>query len=219
MTVRDGGFLRLYLVTDESACGGRGLAGVVRAAIRGGVTCVQLREKELPTREFVDRARIVKEILAEAPIPVPLIINDRLDVALASGADGVHVGQADISPAVIRRALPLAIIGLSVETLADVQAVLEQGLPVDYLGVSPVFATLNKPDAAAPLGLQGLAAIRKLSSLPLVAIGGIGPGNAADVLRAGADGIAVVGAICSAPDPERAAYELMAIIRSHRSLS
>jgi thiamine-phosphate pyrophosphorylase len=157
-------------------------------------------------------------MLAEAPIPVPLIINDRLDVALAIGADGVHVGQADISPAIIRRYLPDAIIGLSVETLADVQAVQEQGLPVDYLGVSPVFATLNKPDAATPLGLLGLAAIRNLTSLPLVAIGGIGPGNAAGVLRAGADGLAVLSAICSAPDPERAAYELMAIIRSERSL-
>lgn len=187
---------------------------VIRAALRGGITCVQLREKNLPTREFVAQARKLKEVLAEAQNPVLMIINDRLDVALASGADGVHVGQTDMPPAVIREYWPEAIIGLSVESSVHARMVRERDLPVDYLSVSPVFATANKFDAAAPLGLEGLAAIRALSSLPLVAIGGIGAANAARVLRAGADGLAVISAICSAPDPEQAAYELMTIIHS-----
>jgi len=219
MTAWDPEILSLCLVTDAAACGHRDLADVVRAAVRGGVTCVQLREKDLPTREFLARARLLKEVLAEAPTPVPLIINDRLDVALASGADGVHVGQTDMPPSVIRRYLPHAIIGLSVESLAHAHAVRDQALPVDYLGVSPIFSTPTKPDAATPLGLQGLAAIRALSSLPLIAIGGIGPSNAADVLTAGANGIAVVSAICSAASPEEAARRLMDLIRLQRPLS
>ena len=219
MTAWDPRILSLYLVTDAAACGRRDLADVVRAAVRGGVTCVQLREKELPTRDFLARACMLKEVLAEAPRPVPLIINDRLDVALASGADGVHVGRTDMPPAVIRRYLPHAIIGLSVESTADARAVGEQALPVDYLAASPIFATPTKPDAASPLGLQGLAAIRALSRLPLVAIGGIRLANAADVLGAGADGLAVASAICSAADPEEAARRLMHVIRSLRPVS
>jgi thiamine-phosphate pyrophosphorylase len=216
MTAWDPRSLALCLVTDAAACGERDLADVVRAALRGGVTCVQLREKELPTRAFLARACLLKEVLAEAPHPVPLIINDRLDVALGSGADGVHVGQTDMPPAIIRRHMPQAIVGLSVSSLADVQAVRDQSLPVDYLGVSPIFATPTKQDAAAPVGLQGLAAIRAQSPLPLVAIGGIGAANAAAVLDAGADGLAVVSAICSAADPEAAARGLMDVIRKRR---
>lgn len=208
--------LDLYLVTDTLACRDRDLADVVRAAVRGGVTCVQLREKHLATRTFVTRARLLKEVLAEAPAPVPLVINDRLDIALASGAEGVHVGQSDTPPAIVREHLPDAIIGLSVESPADAVAVVERSLPVDYLGVSPVFATPTKPDAAAALGLAGLAAIRALSALPLVGIGGIGLHNAADVIRAGADGVAVVSAICSAADPEEAARRLLFEVRAAR---
>jgi thiamine-phosphate pyrophosphorylase len=216
MTAWDPRSLALTLVTDAVACGERDLADVVRAALRGGVTCVQLREKDLPARAFLARACLLKEVLAEASQPVPLIINDRLDVALASGADGVHVGQTDMPPALIRRHMPHAIIGLSVSSLADVQAVRGQSLPVDYLGVSPIFSTPTKPDAAAPVGLHGLAAIRAQSPLPLVAIGGIGAANAAAVLDAGADGLAVVSAICSAADPEAAARGLMDVMRSRR---
>jgi thiamine-phosphate pyrophosphorylase len=205
--------LALHLVTDTAACRGRALADVVRAAIRGGVTCVQLREKALPTREFVLRARLLKDLLAGAPRRIPLIINDRFDVALASGADGVHLGQADMPVEIVRRYLPNAIIGLSVESTADLLKAREQGTPVDYLGVSPVFSTPTKTDTAPPVGLPGLAAMRRLTTLPLVAIGGIGAANAGDVLRAGADGLAVVSAICSAADPEQAARELLAIIR------
>lgn len=214
MSLPDPGVLALYLVTDTAACGARALADVVRLAIEGGVTCVQLREKHLATREFVARACLLKEVLGEAPKPVPLLINDRLDVALASGADGVHVGQSDLPPDVVRRFFPDAIIGLSVESVADAKAAASMPA-VDYLGVSPVFPTPTKTDTAPALGMAGLAAIRALSRLPLVAIGGIGLAQAADVLAAGADGIAVVSAICSSPDPRAAAQELEAIVRGH----
>ena len=209
---------RLYLVTDSASCGDRTLADVVRAAVQGGVTCVQLREKSLGTRAFLARAHLLKEVLTEAPSPVPLIINDRLDVALACKAEGVHVGQSDMPPEVIREHMPHALIGLSVESVADVRRVAEWAVPVDYLGVSPVFPTRTKVDTAAPLGLSGLVAIRQLTSLPLVAIGGIGPANAAAVLSSGADGLAVVSAILSAPDPRKASRALIAVIEEHERI-
>jgi thiamine-phosphate pyrophosphorylase len=151
MTTRVAQALRLCLVTDAAACAPRNLADVVRAAVRGGVTSVQLREKQLSTRAFVARARLLQEVLSEAPRKVPLIINDRVDVALACAADGVHVGQSDMDAATVRRLLPDAIIGLSVESAADARAVAGEALPVDYLGVSPVFATPTKTDTAQPL--------------------------------------------------------------------
>ena len=194
------------------------MADVVRAAVQGGVTCVQLREKSLSTRAFLARAHLLKEVLAEAPSPVPLIINDRLDIALACGAEGVHVGQSDMPPEVIREHMPHALIGLSVESVADVRRVGERAAPVDYLGVSPVFPTRTKADTAAPLGLNGLAAIRALTSLPLVAIGGIALANAAAALSSGADGLAVVSAILAAPDPRMASQELMAVIEKHERM-
>lgn len=195
----------LYLVTDRGCCGGRPLESIVAQALAGGVRCVQLREKDLPTRPFLELARNLKALLA--PQGVPLIINDRLDIALASGADGVHVGQEDMPVAELRRFLgPKAIIGLSVETWEDVEQA--QDLPVDYLGVSPVFPTPTKTDTKAPWGLDGLARIRCFSRHPLVAIGGIHAGNAALVVRAGAAGLAVVSAICASEDPEAAAREL-----------
>ncbi|MEY4138853.1 MAG: hypothetical protein RLZZ371_1035 [Pseudomonadota bacterium] len=194
--------LRLYLVTDQASLRGRTLAEVVLAAVQGGVTCVQLREKTLATRDFVALALAVKDLLA--PFGVPLVINDRIDVALACGAQGVHLGQSDMPAALARQLLPPGVfIGLSVENLADVARAADQ--PADYLGISPVFATPTKTDTAAPWGLVGVRQVRALSRLPLVAIGGIHHGNAAEVLQAGADGLAVVSAICSAPDPQRAA--------------
>ena len=135
----------LHLVTDSALCGPRGVLAVVEAAVRGGVRVVQLREKTLPTRAFVERARALKALLA--PRGVPLIVNDRLDVALASGADGVHLGQDDLSPEDVRRWLPHALVGLSIER-AEQLAEAER-LPVDYYGASPVFATTTKTDTAA----------------------------------------------------------------------
>ncbi len=196
----------LHLVTDSALCGPRGVLAVVEAAVRGGVRVVQLREKTLATRAFVERARALKALLA--PRGVPLIVNDRLDVALASGADGVHLGQDDLSPEDVRRWLPHALVGLSIER-AEQLAEAER-LPVDYYGASPVFATTTKTDTAAALGLEGLRALRARCTRPLVAIGGIDAHNAAAVMAAGADGLAVVRALCAAPDPEAAARRLCA---------
>jgi len=174
-------------------------------AVQGGVACVQLREKGLCTRAFVEEAARIKALLS--PVNVPLIINDRVDVALAVGADGVHVGQSDMPCEFVRHLMgPAAIIGLSVETWEDV--VRAQDQPVDYLGVSPVFNTLTKTNTRSAWGLQGLARIRAYSRHPLVAIGGVNAANIADVVRAGAEGIAVVSAICSATDPRRAATSM-----------
>lgn len=194
----------LYLVTDRRLAGGRALPGLVAAAVRGGVTAVQLREKECATREFVELARALKTLLA--PLGVPLIVNDRVDVALAAGAGGVHVGQSDMHCRDVRRLLgPSAVIGLSVENPEQAVAAPPEA---DYLGVGPIFATSTKTVAAPEWGLDALAALRRVSQRPLVAIGGIHGGNAARVIACGADGIAVVSAICAAPDPELAARAL-----------
>ncbi|MET0312669.1 MAG: thiamine phosphate synthase [Burkholderiaceae bacterium] len=197
--------LALYLVTDQGLTRGRPLADVVEAAVRGGATCVQLREKRLATREFVAMAMVLKAMLA--PRGVPLVVNDRIDVALACGADGVHLGQDDMAPEDARRLLPAHVfIGWSVETPAQVlQSAL---LPVDYLGVSPVFTTPTKTDTKTPWGLEGLRHVRAMTALPLVAIGGIHRANAREVVQAGADSLAVVSALCSADDPEAAARGL-----------
>ncbi|MGA3023699.1 MAG: thiamine phosphate synthase [Bryobacteraceae bacterium] len=195
----------LYLVTDRRLAAPRAIEEVVTSAVRGGVTAVQLREKECAAREFVELARTLKAILN--PLAVPLIVNDRADVALAAGADGVHVGQSDMDCRDLRRLLgPGAIIGLSVVTLE--QAERATALPVDYLGVGPIFSTSTKPDAAPAWGIERLAELRRRTRQVLVAIGGIHAGNAGQAIAAGADGIAVVSAICAAADPEAAAREL-----------
>jgi thiamine-phosphate pyrophosphorylase len=181
------------------------MARVVEAAVRGGVTAVQLREKSCPTSDFIQLGRELKTLLA--PLQVPLIVNDRVDIALEIGADGVHIGQGDMDSAHARKLMgPGAIIGLSIETMEQARAAVP--LDVDYLGVGPVFATATKMDAAPPVGLAALAQIRAISRHPIVAIGGIGLENAGQAIYAGADGVAVVSAICAADDPERAAREL-----------
>jgi thiamine-phosphate pyrophosphorylase len=201
----------LYFVTDRGLCGAKPLVDCVLQAIRGGAVCVQLREKEVSTRFFIEEAARIKALLA--PFRVPLIINDRLDVALAVEADGVHVGQDDMPYEIARKLMgPKAIVGLSVETWEDVEQA--QGLDCDYLGVSPVFATPTKTDTKEPWGLEGLARIRAFSRHPLVGIGGLNAGNAEAVIRAGADSVAVVSAICAAADPRAASRELSDIIAS-----
>jgi thiamine-phosphate pyrophosphorylase len=195
----------IYLVTDRGLCRGRLLLDVVAQAVKGGAACVQLREKEMSTRAFVEEALAVKKILA--PHRIPLMINDRIDVALACGADGVHIGQEDMPYETARCLLgPKAIIGLSVETWEDVEAA--QKREVDYIGVSPVFATSTKTDTKEPWGLEGLRQIKAFSRHPLVAIGGISEANAREVTEAGADCLAVVSAICSADDPVGATARL-----------
>jgi thiamine-phosphate pyrophosphorylase len=199
----------LYLVTDRALCGGRPIGEVVRQAVQGGASCVQLREKDISTREFIELAQSVREILK--PAGVPLIINDRVDVALAVGAEGVHIGQSDMPYETTRRLMgPSAIIGLSVETWEDVEKA--RALDADYLGVSPVFTTPTKKDTKGAWGIEGLARIRAFVKHPLVAIGGLNQENADAVVMAGADSIAVVSAICSSSDPLAQAKILSAII-------
>lgn len=207
--------LSVYLVTDRPLCGGRALIDVVAEAAAGGATLVQLREKEAGTREFVELARAVKKALA--PLGVPLLVNDRLDVALACGADGVHVGQSDMHPSDARAILgPGAIIGLSVETPELARAA--RDLPVDYLGAGPVFPTATKVDAAPVLGLSGLGEVVELAGRPVVGIGGIGLANAVEVMQAGAHGVAVVSALCAASSPREAARELLRLVRAARGM-
>jgi thiamine-phosphate pyrophosphorylase len=195
----------LYLVTDQDLSLGRPLEEVVLQAVKGGVSMVQLREKQTPTRFFVEEALRIKELLA--PYRVPLIINDRVDVALAVAADGVHVGQEDMPYPLARKLMgQQAIIGLSVETIDQVREA--EDYDVDYLGVSPIYETPTKTDTKGSWGLEGLAQVRAMSRHRLVAIGGLKADNAEAVVRAGADSVAVVSAICSAPDPRQAAEEL-----------
>jgi len=205
--------LRVYLVTDQASLAGRRLADVLLAAVQGGVSCVQLREKDLGTRDFIALARATQALLA--PFGVPLVINDRVDVALVCGAQGVHLGQSDMPVELARQLLPPSVfIGLSVENLDDVTRAAAQA--VDYLGVSPIHPTPTKTDTAPPWGLAGLRQVRRMTALPLVAIGGIKHSNAAQVLQAGADGLAVVSAICSAPDPQAAAQSLREMVAMHQ---
>jgi thiamine-phosphate pyrophosphorylase len=203
----------LYLVTDPELGRGRSLVEIVGAAVTGGVTLVQLRDKRADGRVLLEQARALKALLD--PHGIPLIVNDRIDVALAAGAAGCHVGQSDL-PAEDARAIlgPDAIIGLSIDALDQARAADSEH--VDYVAHGPFAATGTKPDAGAPVGARGIAAVRELSALPLVAIGGIDAGNAADAIRAGADGIAVVSAIVAAADPEAAARELRAVIDTAR---
>lgn len=200
--------LELYLVTDRALSLGRPLPEIVRAAVEGGATMVQLREKECDTREFVEQGRAIHRFLQ--PLGIPLIINDRADIALAIDAEGLHVGQHDMAYADARRLLgPEAIIGLSVENAGQARECLSlNGL--DYIGASPIFATPTKTDTAPALGLEGLHTLRTIvgPELPIVAIGGINSSNIQSIIRSGADGVAVVSAICSAPSPTEAARRL-----------
>jgi thiamine-phosphate pyrophosphorylase len=196
---------RLYLVTDTALCGARGVPAVVDQALGGGMTVVQVRDLHASARDLVALTRAVLTVVHGR---VPVLVNDRVDVAVAAGADGVHVGQSDLDPASVRAIAPNLLVGLSVSTVAE--AVAAQSLPVDYLGAGPVFATPTKPDAAAATGLDGLAAICAASSLPVVAIGGLYAQHCADVRRAGAAGVCVVSAVCAADDPRSAAAGLAA---------
>lgn len=203
---RNGLDLRVYLVTDRDLSLGRPLLDVVLSAVRGGATIVQLREKKADAREFL---ALAKALVAELhPRGVPVIINDRADIALASGAAGLHVGQSDLPAAEARAILGAgAILGLSLESMGDLEAARHEDL--DYLAASPVYATPTKTDTAPGWGLEGLAALKAAAHLPVVAIGGIHQDNAVSIIRAGADGLAVVSEICSAPDPGLAAGNLL----------
>lgn len=206
----------LYLVTDRDLSLGRSLEWVVEKAVRGGTTLVQLREKDLETRPFIESAIRLKKILDG--YGVPLLINDRIDVALASGADGVHLGNNDMPYEMARNILgPDAIIGLSVES--DEQAREVSKLDADYIAISPVYTTPTKEELTEELGLEGVTRITGICPQPAVGIGSIKTHNAGDVIRAGASGVAVVSGICSAGDPEEAARQLRQAVDESRNLA
>jgi thiamine-phosphate pyrophosphorylase len=205
--------LAVYLVTDPGLCAAQGLLETVRAAVAGGVSVVQLRDKDAPDAALIEQGRALKAALAGTG--VPLIVNDRIAVAAAIGADGAHIGQADDNVLAARVLLgPDAILGLSIQTAEHARAC--AGLPIDYVGIGPVFATATKADHAAPLGCAGLAAVRTATRLPAVAIGGLTADHAACVLDAGCDGLAVVSAVCGTQDPQAAAAGLRRAVDQHR---
>ncbi|SER38214.1 thiamine-phosphate pyrophosphorylase [Faunimonas pinastri] len=195
----------LCLVLGPDDTRGRDVLDVVSAAIAGGVTCVQLRWKLAPAEPLKDLARRLIALTREAG--VPMLINDRVEVAMVLGADGVHVGQGDMKPENVRRLLgPDVILGLSVENAAQVGTV-DPAL-VDYVGLGPVLETASKKDHALPMGLEGFAAIRPRIRVPVMAIGGVGVSNATLLWQAGANGLAIVSAIAGADDPAEAAAEI-----------
>jgi thiamine-phosphate diphosphorylase len=200
----------VYLVTDTVMCGGAaGVVQTVREAVAGGVTAVQVRDPFATTRELAALARAVLEVLRGTD--VPLVVNDRVDVALAVGAAGVHVGQRDLHPLDARRLIgPRLHVGLSISNADELTEALS--LPagtVDLLGVGPVRTTPSKTDAAPALGFDGLAELCRGSSIPCVAIGGLGPADTAELRESGAAGVAVISAICGRPDPAAASKELL----------
>jgi len=201
--------LSLYLVTDQGLSRGRSHEFIVTEAVKGGVTIVQLREKDISSREFYQLAKSLMSILK--PLKIPLIINDRLDIALAVDADGLHIGQSDLPYSVARRIMGKdKIIGLSVETIE--QAREANDLDVDYIGLSPVFSTNTKLDINTPLGLSGIQKIASFTNHKTVAIGGINSSNAQSIIASGADGIAVVSAIVSQDNPKEEASNLKEIV-------
>ncbi|MBN2199919.1 MAG: thiamine phosphate synthase [Candidatus Aminicenantes bacterium] len=205
---------RLCFVADAGTAAGRDLAPIVEKAVRGGATIVQLRAKSLGAREFLDAAKKLAGQLKRSRIP--FIVNDRVDIALACGADGIHLGRDDMPYAEARRLMGRErLVGLSAATAEEAEEA--ERLGADYIGVWPVFPTSTKETGRPPLGCDGLKAIRSRVGIAILAIGGISTENAADVIAAGADGVAVVSAILSAPDPERAAAALIAAVGPRRT--
>jgi thiamine-phosphate pyrophosphorylase len=204
----------LYLVTDAGLSRGRSHLSIVEAAVRGGVTIVQYREKNASTRRMIEEASGLCRLCRAAGIS--FIVNDRLDVALAVDADGVHVGQDDMPASLARRLLGRKkTLGVSAGSVEEALEAVDDG--ADYIGASPVFSTPTKPDAPPPLGIEGLRRITEAVRIPVVAIGGINPGNAAAMREAGAAGIAVVSAIVAAEDVAEAARALRAAVENVRA--
>jgi thiamine-phosphate pyrophosphorylase len=208
--------LSLYLVTDPRLCRDKGIVETAREAVDAGVTVVQLRDPDASDAEVVRQGRAVVSALAGTGVPV--LVNDRVHLVAAIGADGAHVGQSDLSVRDARRMLgPDTYLGLSVQHPEHL-ATVRRGRPadIDYLGVGPVWAQTTKPDAAAPIGLDGLRALVESSPWECVAIGGIDVDRVSAVRESGAAGVAVVSAICGQPDVGAATRELRAAWRVHR---
>jgi thiamine-phosphate pyrophosphorylase len=206
--------LRLYAIVDAERAGGYALADLARRVVEGGATLVQLRDKRGETRAMIEVARAIKAALA--PLVVQFVVNDRVDVALAVGADGVHIGADDITAEDARALLgPDAIIGLSIKTVEQAAAAPVE--LIDYAGIGGVYATTSKEQTSAPIGPEGFTRIaealrRRAPRLPLCGIAGIDAGTAAAVIAAGADGVAVISALSLAPDPAAAARGLRDIV-------
>ena len=206
--------LRLNAIVDPERSGGHDLAELARLCAEGGATLIQLRDKVSETRSIVEEARAIKRALV--PFGVPLVINDRIDVALAAEADGVHVGPDDMAVEDARRLLgSRAIVGLSVKSVAEAEAA--PVASIDYVGSGGVYATLSKQQKNAPIGPEGLKRIidalrRRVPKMPVCGIAGIDAGNAAAVIGAGANGVAVISALSLAPDPKAAARALRGIV-------
>ena len=197
----------VYMITDSEKAGDRKIVDVVMDAVRGGATMVQLREKDFDSGDFYRRALATMRLLRKPGIP--LIINDRLDIALAAGAHGVHIGQNDIPLPLVRKLMgPNKIVGVSVHDERDALAAESGG--ADYIAVGPVFETDTKPDAGEPVGLEGIEDIRKVvPRIPCIGIGGINIENARSVIEAGCRGVAVISAIMDAENPQVAAQDLL----------
>ena len=206
--------LSLYVLVDPAQSCGRPLGEIAAAAVRGGATLIQLRDKTGTTRELVDAARSIKSALSGSG--VPLLINDRVDVALAAEADGVHLGREDMEPRAARALLGVqAIIGITVRSEDDVAALVPQ--VSDYVCIGGVFATASKNNPDAPIGLAGLVRLAgrvrdAAPGIPVGAIAGISGSNAGSVINAGADGVAIVSAIVAAADPEAAARRVRGVV-------
>jgi thiamine-phosphate pyrophosphorylase len=206
--------LRLNAIVDPERAGGYAIADLAARCARGGATLVQLRNKHSETRALIEEARAIKQALA--PFAVPFVVNDRVDVAMASGADGVHLGRDDMAVEDARRLLgPNAIIGLSIKSVAEAEAARLD--LVDYVGSGGVYATSSKQQKNAPIGPAGLARVvaalrRRAPVLPVCGIAGIDASNAAEVIAAGADGVAVISALSLVPSPETAARQLRDIV-------
>ena len=211
--------VRLNAIVDPERANGRTLAELARMVVAGGATLIQLRDKHGTTRRMIDEARAIKAALAGTG--VPLVVNDRVDVALIAEADGVHVGQDDMRVEDARRLLgPRAIIGLSIKSVALANAApIDQ---LDYVGVGGVYATTSKDNPNPPIGVNGLRAIvdafrKRRRDLPICGIAGIDAGNAAPVIAAGADGVAVISALSMQADPKAAARELRRVVDQARA--
>lgn len=204
-------FLKLYLVTDRYLCGKLGPIDTVKQAVMGGVTCVQLRDKDCTTDELIQYGKHIKEFLDHKNIP--LIVNDNLEAAIQIGASGIHVGQSDMKVSDIRDIIGSSmIVGLSCENLE--QARLVDSKDVDYIGISPLFTTPTKQNHSTPIGMQGLSDMVELLDLPCVAIGGIKLEHCREIFSRGACGVAVISAICGQPSPEMAARRFQSEIKS-----
>jgi len=199
----------LYVITGEEFSKGRSTAQVVEQALKGGAQVIQLREKKYSTAKLIELGKQLRKLTLE--YQATFIVNDRVDVALAVDADGVHLGQDDMPLADARKLLGTKkIIGISVDNLVEAKKAEKTG--ADYIGVGPIFPTNSKDDAAAPLGLDTLKDIAQNITIPIVAIGGINTTNVSQVIKAGADAISVISAIVSAADIEKAARILANII-------